>query len=107
MERAESMAKSGLQRLERGTTRARDGIDEATTRMGRGVVSAGKAVESAGHATGQRLMSAGEYLQMADPTTMRKDIAEVMRKHPGATFGIGIAAGVAVGYLLAPRRSRH
>ena len=104
VDRAEQIARNGLQKLERGTTRARDGIDAATTRVGRSVVSAGEAVESAGHSAGQKLVSAGHYLQDADPTTMRRDIIEVLRRHPGATLGVGVAAGVAIGYLIAPRR---
>jgi hypothetical protein len=104
VDRAEQMARTGLQKLERGTTRARDGIDAATTRVGRSVVSAGEAVESAGRSAGQKLVSAGQYMQDSDPTTMRNDIMEVFRRHPGATLGVGIAAGVAIGYLLTPRR---
>lgn len=102
---ATELMKRGKSQLEDMQERAADRLDRATTSLGGGVENMGGAIESAGKSAGSSIKRTGQYLQKADPATMKEDLVDTIRRHPGATFAVGVGLGVLLTRAMSSRRS--
>lgn len=99
-DKARSATESATVLVERGKQQVADlgdrtveQIDQATTRLGDGVAQVGTAIKSTGRSTGASIQEVGQYLQQKDPASMKDDLMQVVRRHPGATLALGMGLG--------------
>lgn len=82
--------------------RADSAVDTAASKVGTGLSGTARGIRSGADAFAHRLEDAGSYLDRSSGRDFMTDITNVMRNHPKATVGVGLA----LGFLLARRLRR-
>jgi hypothetical protein len=93
-ESIQNAARRGREQLGDAVSRASERIDTASTSVGRGVEKAGDLIDTTAGAAANSVREMGRYMQRSDPATMREDFVQLLSRHPGTMFCVGIGAGV-------------